>query len=140
MKVSTESGPQSGWIARISVSARAYRRALRAIAAVIDAVVFTLTTRILMSPDDLRRPRTARIVWDTPKARVCAGSCPRQRWDVIDQLRGVWVFGTLHHLLGRPFFDYIAAAQHDDPLGDAAHESEVVRDEDHRQPPFTLEL
>src|ERR1041385_1141944 len=100
MKVSTESGPQSGWIARISVSARAYRRALLAIAAVIDAVVFTLTTRILMRPADPR-------------------SGPRQHRDVIDQLRGVRVLGTLHHLLGRPFFDDLTIAQHDDPLGDA---------------------
>src|SRR5581483_12265447 len=81
-------------------------------AAVIDAVVLTLTTRILTT--------------------VSPGG------DVRDQLGGVRMLRALHHLLRSTLLDDVSPTQDDDSLGDASHESQVVRDEDHRQPSLPL--
>ena len=56
------------------------------------------------------------------------------------QLAGVGVLRVAEDVLDRALLDDLAALHHADPVGDAAHDAQVVADEQHRQPFVALEF
>ena len=71
--------------------------------------------------------------YDPPPSCVGASAGPGQPWRVGQQLRGVPAGRLGQDLPGRPGLDDLTVPQHHRGLRHAAHQGQVVRDEDHGQ-------